>query len=526
LTEGNWSDIRHLTRVMRALLGDITFQEAYNRTRRICNICVSSASVYELPRILNYVTAPNVMIWSAVAASCSVPLVFSAAQLLVRDPMTGQHIPWNPTPQMWIDGSVDNDLPMTRLAEMFNVNHFIVSQVNPHVVPFLSKDDMPNPSGAIDHEVVYRGELGWLQTLTSLAKGEAMHRMHLMAEMGIFPNLVTKLRSILSQKYSGDINIIPAIGILDLPKILRNPDTAYMLRLGLQGERATWPKLSRIKDCCAIELALDRAVHALRARVVFSKSQVNLRRMATSTWTNTYRGSYEPLTSVPMQLRAAVAKSKHRHGRRHASGSNLPLIPYSKSLFDGSPYEMSDEDTDQEESLEMSLRRPRAKSRPKMKRLPRGHPLQTGPLSNPIVPAAVSEKESFDLQSGTKDVASGHLNSSFSASHRTAVCPADSDSGADLTAAETASMTSPTRIPLDETEPETSDLPTSDADVDSHTDEDTLGISPRDGLVSIRDSWAPFEVTTTSVQYAPRKRDSSLQSRRNYGGRNEMVRLN
>lgn len=59
-------DISHLTRVMKDMLGDITFQEAYNRTRRILNICVSSASLYELPRLLNYVTAPNVLIWSAV----------------------------------------------------------------------------------------------------------------------------------------------------------------------------------------------------------------------------------------------------------------------------------------------------------------------------------------------------------------------------------------------------------------------------------------------------------------------------
>jgi TAG lipase/steryl ester hydrolase/phospholipase A2/LPA acyltransferase len=63
---GAWIDISHLTRVMKNLLGDMTFQEAYNRTRRILNICVSSASVYELPRLLNYVTAPNVLIWSAV----------------------------------------------------------------------------------------------------------------------------------------------------------------------------------------------------------------------------------------------------------------------------------------------------------------------------------------------------------------------------------------------------------------------------------------------------------------------------
>lgn len=63
---GSLFDISHLTRVMKDMLGDMTFQEAYNRTRRILNICVSSASLYELPRLLNYVTAPNVLIWSAV----------------------------------------------------------------------------------------------------------------------------------------------------------------------------------------------------------------------------------------------------------------------------------------------------------------------------------------------------------------------------------------------------------------------------------------------------------------------------
>ena len=66
LKHGALYDIAHLTRIMRELLGDLTFQEAYNRTRRILNICVSSAGLYELPRLLNYVTAPNVLIWSAV----------------------------------------------------------------------------------------------------------------------------------------------------------------------------------------------------------------------------------------------------------------------------------------------------------------------------------------------------------------------------------------------------------------------------------------------------------------------------
>lgn len=66
LKSGALFEISHLMRVMRDLLGDMTFQEAYNRTRRILNIPVSTSSRYELPRLLNYITAPNVMIWSAV----------------------------------------------------------------------------------------------------------------------------------------------------------------------------------------------------------------------------------------------------------------------------------------------------------------------------------------------------------------------------------------------------------------------------------------------------------------------------
>lgn len=280
LTQGAWIDIKHLVRVMKALLGDMTFQEAYNRTRRILNICVSSASIYELPRLLNYITSPNVMIWSAVAASCSVPLLFSAAHLLVKNPVTGEYLPWNPTPQRWIDGSVDNDLPMTRLAEMFNVNHFIVSQVNPHVVPFLAKDDAAitrdsqNTSSGV-------GTTDWLFTVTNLAKGEALHRMQVLADLGIFPNLVTKARSVLSQKYSGDITILPEIYYRDFPRMLKNPTADFMVQACLSGERATWPKLSRIRNHCAVELELDAAVQQLRARVVFSPSQADLRRFTT-----------------------------------------------------------------------------------------------------------------------------------------------------------------------------------------------------------------------------------------------------
>jgi len=38
----------------------------------------------------------------------------------------------------WYDGSVEKDLPMEQLSELFNINHFIVSQVNPQAYLFSS----------------------------------------------------------------------------------------------------------------------------------------------------------------------------------------------------------------------------------------------------------------------------------------------------------------------------------------------------------------------------------------------------
>lgn len=310
--------------------------------------------MYELPRLLNYVTAPNVMIWSAVAASCSVPLVFNAAPLLVKDPITGEHQPWNPTPQRWIDGSVDNDLPMTRLSEMFNVNHFIVSQVNPHVVPFLSKDDHLSPVRKPDHMQQTTGDnYDWVYKMTSLARDEALHRLQFLAELGIMPNLATKFQSVLSQKYSGDINILPDMGINDLPRLLRNPSPEFMMRACLMGERATWPKLSRVRDRCAIELALDRAVHRLRARVVFSESQRDLRRL------NVTAGNI-PL-KLPVRIKEgqtiieppSEVKDQKRHRRK--SGSSLHVAPRQWLLMDTAT--ITDDETEQEERIEMESRR-------------------------------------------------------------------------------------------------------------------------------------------------------------------------
>ncbi|KAJ5788474.1 Acyl transferase/acyl hydrolase/lysophospholipase [Penicillium paradoxum] len=317
---GSFYDINHLANTIRAWLGDMTFQEAYNRTRRILNICVSSAGMYELPRLLNYISAPNVLIWSAVAVSCSVPFVFRPYTLMAKDPLTGEPVPWNDLHKQYIDGSVDGDLPMTRLSEMFNVNHFIVSQVNPHVVPFLPKETGPQGDSDYGPSLIPR----WMNTMTHLAKDEVLHRMNILSDLGVFPTSMTKFASIVNQKYHGDINIYPELISSNFPRLLENPTTEFMLSSCLSGERATWPRLSRIRNHCAIELALDSAIQNMRARVAFSPSQVDLRMpnfsrysidSADSSGRGRYRNRRRGSHSPELEKRQSSGKGRHQAAR-------------------------------------------------------------------------------------------------------------------------------------------------------------------------------------------------------------------
>jgi TAG lipase/steryl ester hydrolase/phospholipase A2/LPA acyltransferase len=73
-------------------------------------------------------TAPHVLVWSAAVASSSLPGVFEANRLMVKD-ADGTVRYESAEGGKFSDGSMEQDLPMQQLSEMFNVNHFIVSQV-------------------------------------------------------------------------------------------------------------------------------------------------------------------------------------------------------------------------------------------------------------------------------------------------------------------------------------------------------------------------------------------------------------
>jgi TAG lipase/steryl ester hydrolase/phospholipase A2/LPA acyltransferase len=84
-TDAFKNDTEHFRNCVRKNVGNFTFQEAFDRTGRILNIVVTPNNSTDPPRLLNYLTAPHVLVWSAAVASSSLPGVFEANRLVVKE---------------------------------------------------------------------------------------------------------------------------------------------------------------------------------------------------------------------------------------------------------------------------------------------------------------------------------------------------------------------------------------------------------------------------------------------------------
>ncbi len=82
----------------------MTFKEAYMRTGRILNITVIPADRHSPTKVLNYVTAPDTIIWSTLLASAAVPGIMNPV-VLMEKLKDGTAVPWN-WGSKWKDGSL------------------------------------------------------------------------------------------------------------------------------------------------------------------------------------------------------------------------------------------------------------------------------------------------------------------------------------------------------------------------------------------------------------------------------------
>ena len=249
-------DTSFLANTLRGELGDMTFGEAFRRTGRVINIPVAPHRDCDFPRLLNYLTAPHVVVWSASVASCAIPGVFQPVELMAKDD-TGRIRPYTSAGQRWTDGSVELDLPMQRLSELFNVNLFIVSQVNPHAM-LLAVEGPTGRSSPLAHLLRFlkRQSRSFLTAIAELGHGLGMPSL---AARGVLP--------FLTQAYEGDLTLMPPLGPEDFAKLLENPSQERVRAAILTGQRMTWPHIPWVRVHCLIEATLEACVRRLRRRL-------------------------------------------------------------------------------------------------------------------------------------------------------------------------------------------------------------------------------------------------------------------
>ena len=253
-TERALYDPDRLEEIVAHNCGDYTFGEAHKRTGRTVNVSVSPTRERQKPRVLCHDTTPDVLLNSAAVASAAIPGAFPAATLHQRLP-SGQSVPYMPT-ETWIDGTFKGDLPMRRLSRLHNVNHFIVSQVNPHVAPVRRITDK-------------RGLLPFVAGITaSSLRVQLAHQLELARGLTQRTSLYKPIdlaHSLVDQAYSGDIDIHPRFRARALLRSFSNISHEELKRHILEGERATWPLIARIRDQTCVSRALDAAIRHLMA---------------------------------------------------------------------------------------------------------------------------------------------------------------------------------------------------------------------------------------------------------------------
>jgi NTE family protein len=244
--------------VLERLIPDLTFLEAFERTGRHLNVSIAAAEKHQTSRLLNAITTPTVYVREAVMASAAIPGFFPPVALAAKNDQ-GKRQAYLPA-RKWVDGSLSDDLPTKRLARVYGVNHFIVSQVNPHVFPFVNDSE---------------GEKSVLSTVKHATKETAREWINAGAALlekplalnPVVGRLTNVALGIINQDYVGDINILPDQRFFNPLRWLAHRSVEEVIDLIAMGEKATWPKIEQIRVQTRISRKLGRILGELDHRL-------------------------------------------------------------------------------------------------------------------------------------------------------------------------------------------------------------------------------------------------------------------
>ncbi|NIB40628.1 DUF3336 domain-containing protein [Pseudomaricurvus alkylphenolicus] len=241
-------DIRSM---IERLVPDMTFQEAWEKTGRWMNISIAPAETHQTSRLLNAITTPNVLMREGILASCALPGVYPSVTLMAKD-KHGEKKQYLPS-RRWVDGAISDDLPAKRLARLYGVNHYIASQTNPYVIPFISDSKRSRRSSAAIKRAAYKTAKEWLN-----ASATVVHRP--LARHPRVSRVTNTALAILNQNYIGDINLLPPFRFRNPGRLLAALSREEIHDLIDMGERSAWPKIEMIRVQTRISRTLNRIV--------------------------------------------------------------------------------------------------------------------------------------------------------------------------------------------------------------------------------------------------------------------------
>ena len=255
------ADQKLLKNFIASTVIDMTFLEAYQRTGRIVNISISPTDPHQFPRLLNYLTSPNVLIRSGVLASTAIPGLFAPVRLRAKN-YAGKSVAYMPQ-CLWMDGSIHEDIPKDKINRLHNVNHYIVSQTNPHVVPFLSDEIEVTGMLPFVRDVILKAPMVQVEHL--------LETLHKHFEVPGLSAVIQKAHAMISQTYSGDITIYPDRHLSNIGKVFSNLDADEFEKMVFEGRRAVWPKIERIRNTTQVSRTMDDCLRRMSERYRYVK---------------------------------------------------------------------------------------------------------------------------------------------------------------------------------------------------------------------------------------------------------------
>lgn len=152
----------------------------------------------------------------------------------------------------------DRESPLHRVAELLNVNHYIVSQARPYLIPFL-QSDMHGPS-LLETRSRTTQITSFLVRMVGL---EVRHRLRQLDTLRLLP--VSIRRFLVDERVLGaSLTLVPQVSLEDFSRLLEQPTRQTLDYWILKGERSVYQAVTALRVRCAIENELDRSYQVVR----------------------------------------------------------------------------------------------------------------------------------------------------------------------------------------------------------------------------------------------------------------------